>query len=148
MSSCWARWILLQCISDYSSYLWCANWTYRSTSLFIALPWTLKKEFCHVSGIWNTRKIFLLLRGCLSSKIGSAIAQAVSSRLVARVWSCGICSGESGAGADFLQVLSLPIFITQVVPQSPSSIIWSSYNSPVVTAETSGLSLTPLRIIK
>jgi hypothetical protein len=39
---------------------------------------------------------------------GRAIAQAVSrwlptavARVRARVWSCGICGGQSGAGADF-----------------------------------------------
>jgi hypothetical protein len=40
------------------------------------------------------------------------------------VWSCGICGGQSGAGAGFLQVLRfpLPIFIPPIAPQSPSSI--------------------------
>jgi hypothetical protein len=52
---------------------------------------------------------------------GSAIAQAVScwlpttaARVRARVWSSGICGGQSGAEAGFLQVLRfpLPIFIS------------------------------------
>jgi hypothetical protein len=56
-----------------------------------------------------------------------AIAQAVSrwlptaaARVRARVWSSGICGGQSGAGAGFLRVLRfpLPIFIP---PTSPSS---------------------------
>jgi hypothetical protein len=58
---------------------------------------------------------------------GRAIAQAVSrwlptaaARVRARVWSSGICGGQSGAGAGFLRVLRfpLPIFIP---PNSPSS---------------------------
>jgi hypothetical protein len=74
---------------------------------------------------------------------GRAIAQAVSRRLPtaaarvrARVWSCGICGGQSGAGAGFLRVLrvSLPIFIPPIAPQSPSSIIWGLYNRPEVAA--------------
>jgi hypothetical protein len=74
---------------------------------------------------------------------GRAIAQAVSrwfptaaARIRARVWSCGICGGQSGAGAGFLRVLRfpLPIFIPPIVPQSPSSIIWGLYNRPEVAA--------------
>jgi hypothetical protein len=58
---------------------------------------------------------------------GRAIAQAVSrwlpiaaTRVRSRVWSNGICGGQSGAGAGFLRVLRfpLPIFIP---PNSPSS---------------------------
>jgi hypothetical protein len=43
-----------------------------------------------------------------------------AARVRARVWSSGICGGESGAGAGFLRVLRfpLPIFIP---PSSPSS---------------------------
>jgi hypothetical protein len=87
---------------------------------------------------------------------GSAIAQAVSlwlptaaARVRARVWSCRICGGQSGAGAGFLRVLRspLPIFIPPIAPQSPSSIIWGWYNRPIVAAVPSGLSPTPLRII-
>jgi hypothetical protein len=59
--------------------------------------------------------------------MGHAIAQAVSrwlptaaARVRARVWSSGICGGQSGAGAGFLRVIRfpLPIFIP---PNSPSS---------------------------
>jgi hypothetical protein len=62
---------------------------------------------------------------------GRGIAQAVSrwlltaaARVRARVWSCGICGGQSGAGTGFRRVLRppLPIFIPQIVAQSPSSI--------------------------
>jgi hypothetical protein len=42
----------------------------------------------------------------------------------------------------------LPYFIPPIAPQSPSHIIWGWYNRPVVAAVPSGLSLTPLRIIK
>jgi hypothetical protein len=65
--------------------------------------------------------------------VGRAIAQAVShwlptvaAQVRAWVWSCGICGGQSGAGAGFLGVLRfpLPIFIPPIAPQSPSSIIW------------------------
>jgi hypothetical protein len=52
--------------------------------------------------------------------MAAAIAQAVSrwlptaaARVRSRVWSSGICGGQSGAGAGFLRVLRfpLPIFI-------------------------------------
>jgi hypothetical protein len=74
---------------------------------------------------------------------GGAIAQAVSGWLPtaaalvrARVKSCGICGGQSGTGTDLFRVLlfPLPIFIPPIFPQSPSSIIWSWYNKPVVAA--------------
>jgi hypothetical protein len=90
-------------------------------------------------------------------RIGRAIAQAVSrwlstaaDQVRARVWSYGICGGQSGAGAGFLRVFRfpLPTFIAPTAPQSPSSIIWVWYNRPVVTVVPSELSLTPLRIIK
>jgi hypothetical protein len=63
---------------------------------------------------------------------GRDIAPAVSrwlptaaSWVRARVWSCGICGGQSGAGAGFLRILRfpLPIFIPPIAPQSPSFII-------------------------
>jgi hypothetical protein len=85
--------------------------------------------------------------------IGRATAQAVShwrpiaaARVRARVWSCGICGGQSGAGAGFLRVLRfpLPICIPPIAPQSPSSIIWGLYNRPEEAAVPSGLSPTPL----
>jgi hypothetical protein len=104
--------------------------------------------------LWAEEKI---LAKALLRTIGRAIAQAFSrclptaaARVRVRDWSCGICGGQSGAGAGFLPVLlfPLPIFIPPVDPQSPSSIIWGWYNRPVAAAIPSGLSLTPLRIIK
>jgi hypothetical protein len=89
-------------------------------------------------------------------KLGRAIAQAVSrwlptaaARVRAQVWSCGVCGGQSGAGARFLRVLRfpLPIFIPPISPQSPSSNIWGWYSRPVVATVPSGLSLTRLKII-
>jgi hypothetical protein len=75
---------------------------------------------------------------------GRAIAQALSrwlpttvARVQTRVWSRGICGGQSGAGPGFLRVLRfpLPIFIPPISPHSPSPIIWGWYNGPVVAAE-------------
>jgi hypothetical protein len=90
----------------------------------------------------------------INDKVGRAIAQAVSrwlptaaARVRARVWSCEICSRQSGTGAGFLRVLRfpLPIFIPPIAPQSPSSITRGLYNRPEVAAVPTGLSPTPLR---
>jgi hypothetical protein len=79
----------------------------------------------------------------LSELHGRAIAQEVSrwlptaaARVQTRVYSCGICGGQSGAGAGFLRVLQFPlsIFITPISPQSASPIIRGWYNRPVVAA--------------
>jgi hypothetical protein len=80
-----------------------------------------------------------------------AIAQAVSRRLPAaaarvrdRVRSCGICGGQSGAGAGLLKVLPflLPIFIPPIAPQSSSSSEAGTIGQILATVP-SGLSLTP-----
>jgi hypothetical protein len=77
----------------------------------------------------------------LNCHFGRAIAQAVSrwlptsaARVQTRVQSCGICGGQSGAGAGFLRVLRFlpPIFILPISPPSP--IIRGWYNRPVVAA--------------
>jgi hypothetical protein len=80
--------------------------------------------------------------------VGRVRAQAASrwlptaaARVLARVWSCVICGGQSGAGAGRLRVLRIPLPIF-ILP-----ITWGWYNRPVVAAVASGLSLTPLRII-
>jgi hypothetical protein len=87
-----------------------------------------------------------------TSTLGRAIAQAVSrwlptaaGRVRARVWSCGICGGQSDVGAGFLRVFwfPMPIFIPPIAPQSPSSIICGLYNRPEEAAVPSGFSPTP-----
>jgi hypothetical protein len=59
-----------------------------------------------------------------------------AARVQTRVLSCGICDGQSGAGAGFLRVLrfALPIFIPPISLQSPSPIIRGWCNRPVVAA--------------
>jgi hypothetical protein len=95
---------------------------------------------------------FYMGRWMEEPSLGRAIAQVVNrwlptaaARVWARIWSCEICGGQSGAGAGFLRVLRfpLPIFILLTAPQSPSSIIWGLYNRPEVAAVPSGLSSTP-----
>jgi hypothetical protein len=76
------------------------------------------------------------------------VIPTVAARVRTRVRSCGICGGQSGARVGFLRVLRfpLPFFIPPIAPQSPSSIIWGSYNRPEVAAVPSGLRPTPLII--
>jgi hypothetical protein len=57
---------------------------------------------------------------------GRAIAEAVScwlptaaARVQSRIWSSGICGGQSGVGAGFLLVLRFPLPF--IPPNSPSS---------------------------
>jgi hypothetical protein len=52
----------------------------------------------------------------INPQAGRAIPQAISSwlptaeaRVRARVWSSGICGGQSGAGAGFLRALQFPL---------------------------------------
>jgi hypothetical protein len=80
----------------------------------------------------------------VSDELGRAIAQAVSRRLPtpvvrvgAQVRLCGICGGQSGSGADFLQVLRfpLPILVPPIAPHS-SSIIQGWYNRPISDRRT------------
>jgi hypothetical protein len=60
--------------------------------------------------------------------VGRAIAEAVSrwlptatARDQSRVWSSGICGGQSGVGAGFLRVLRFPVpFIPSNCPSSQS----------------------------
>jgi hypothetical protein len=69
---------------------------------------------------------------------GHAIAEAVirwlpiaAARVRARVWSCGICGGQSGAGEGFLRVL--PFLLTILVPPNApySSIVRGWYSGPI-----------------
>jgi hypothetical protein len=75
---------------------------------------------------------------------GRAIAQAVSrwlptaaARVQTRVWSSGICGGQSGSGVSFLRVLPFPlsIFIPPIghsvadVPSGPSLDSTSHYTN-------------------
>jgi hypothetical protein len=67
--------------------------------------------------------IYVVLYGMLK---GRAIAEAVSRWLPtaaalvqSRVWSSGICGGQSGVGAGFLRELRFPLPFIQ--PNSPSS---------------------------
>jgi hypothetical protein len=61
-------------------------------------------------------------------QIARAIAEAVSrwlptaaARVQSRVWSSGICGGQSGAGGGFLRVLRFPLPIFIPPNNSPSS---------------------------
>jgi hypothetical protein len=68
-----------------------------------------------------------------TSKVGRAIAQAVSrwlptaaARVRARVWSSGICGGQSGAGAGFPILRhssnSLVSIVTELFPTSHTAL--------------------------
>jgi hypothetical protein len=93
---------------------------------------------------------------CCIIILGRTIAQEVirwlstaAARVQAQVWLCGICGGQSGAGAGFLRVFRFPLpnFNPPIAPQSPSPIIWGWYNRPTAAAVPNGLSITALRII-
>jgi hypothetical protein len=71
-------------------------------------------------------KIVSVLNGC-------AITQAVSRWLptaAARVWSSGICDGQSGAGAGFIRVLRFPLPIDST-KFSILTITRGRYNRPI-----------------
>jgi hypothetical protein len=72
-----------------------------------------------------------------------------AARVRSRVWSSGICGGQSDTEAGFLRVLRfpLPIYIPPIAPQSPSPIIWGWYNSQK-WPQYKELSPTPLAIKK
>jgi hypothetical protein len=73
------------------------------------------------SGLCQDSCLFINLLRC-----GRAIAEAVSrclpttaARVQSRIWSSGICGGQSGVGAGFLRVLPFPLPF--IPPNSPSS---------------------------
>jgi hypothetical protein len=87
----------------------------------------------------------------VSTLQGRVITQAVSRRLPTavaqvrtQVRSCGICGGQSGAGAGFLRVLwfPLPILIPPTAPLS-SIITGAGTIGQLVADVPSGPSLTP-----
>jgi hypothetical protein len=80
-------------------------------------------------------RVFAAAGTCLRSRCLATLGVAAA-RVQSRVWSSGICGGQSGVGAGFLRVLRFPlsIFILPIAPQSPSPIIWGWYNRPEVAA--------------
>jgi hypothetical protein len=91
-------------------------------------------------------KIFSILAHSVTYplNLGRAIAQTVSrwfptaaARVRSQVKSCGICGGQSGAGAVFLRVLlfPLPVLIPPTAPHS-TSIIRGWYNRPISDRRT------------
>jgi hypothetical protein len=120
-------------------YVW--SWTNMNHSWIIAVI-----KFFSV----GTKHLWLVQwKGCAIAQEVSRWLPTAAARFRDQVRSCRIYGGWSGTGACFLLVLQLPlsIFIPQIVPQSPSSIIRGWYNRPVVTAVSSGFRLTPLIII-
>jgi hypothetical protein len=77
--------------------------------------------------IFNSLKVLLkYFKMPLIIYIGRAIAEAVSrwlptlaARVQSRVWSSGICGGQSGVGAGYLRVLRFPLPF--IPPNSASS---------------------------
>jgi hypothetical protein len=89
---------------------------------------------------------------CYPFNLGRAIAQAVSRLFLnAAAWvrfqvkSCGICGGQSGAGAVFLRVLLFPL--SSSLSTNCSTLIHLSSGAgtrgQLVADVPSGLSLTP-----
>jgi hypothetical protein len=73
----------------------------------------------HSNYTWRRVQIKKLLC-CATAQAVSRWLPTAAARVRVRVWSDGICGGQSGAGAGFLRVLRfpLPIFMP---PNSPSS---------------------------
>jgi hypothetical protein len=118
---------------------------FYSRSLSLSFP--LCFQCFKMLNCWIQLSICIAL---IKTEFGRAIAQAVSrwlptaaARVRARVWSSGICGGQSGARAGFLRVLRfpLPIFIPPIAPQSPCTI--GLYNRPEVAAVPGDVSPTP-----
>jgi hypothetical protein len=66
--------------------------------------------------VWNKTKFNHVLYRAIAQAIIHWLLTA-GARVRARVWSSGICGGQSGAGAGFLRVLRspLPIFIPPIL---------------------------------
>jgi hypothetical protein len=81
-------------------------------------------------------------------KQGRAIAQAVShwlptaaGRVRSRVWSSGICGGQSGGGVSFPQVFRFPLPIFYSTKFSILTVTWGRYKKPISADVPSGPSL-------
>jgi hypothetical protein len=106
--------------------LWAFTACYRD-SFILRLSYTQKQETFSELGYFSLSGTYKsVLTDNIKGDSSRAIAQAVSrwlptaaARVQARVWSSGICGGQSGAGAGFLRVLQFPLPI--ISPNSPSS---------------------------
>jgi hypothetical protein len=121
-------WNLLNGLLKFETIIQCLSNVNLEGSYYINIKFNIKILHMIYTSLRIVSDHFLtFLKHVLSIFIGRAIVQAVSHWLPtaaalvrARVWSSGICGGQSGAGAGFLRVLRfpLPIFIP---PNSPSS---------------------------
>jgi hypothetical protein len=107
--------------------------------------------------------IIALFQSCLRSlhdqlsvSTGRSIAQAVSrwlptaaARVRSRIWSSGICGGQSGAGVSFLRILRFPFqsSIHQLLHNHPH-LSFGAGNIGQTLLQYKGLSPTPLAIKK
>jgi hypothetical protein len=123
-------------------------WSHQTSAASAQWCWSLVPAASTSSLGFYCRQLHLKLPGHAIVQVVSRWLPTMVAQVRARVWSCGIHVGQSGAGAGFLRGLRfpLPIFISPIALQSPSSIIWGWYNRPVVAAVPSGVSLTPLQI--
>jgi hypothetical protein len=92
------------------------NAEYKSCVVIYILKTTTLTTFAQLS------KLYYYYKPRHSSGVGHRLPTPAA-RVRGRVWSCGICGGQSGAEAGFLRVLRfpLPIFIPPIAPQSSSS---------------------------
>jgi hypothetical protein len=93
--------------------------------MYVDISWAISK--CIRSP--DTKCLVKLFFGCTIAQAVSCWLPTVAGRVRSRVWSSGICGGQSSAGAGFLQVLQfpLPILIPSAALNS-SSIIRVWYN--------------------